>query len=332
MTPRSRIAQRSGPHHGRLAASRRTAIALAASGLIVILFVVRGLQVEEPNAARTSLSAEPSPALSSVLTPDAVDFETALVRMIQKRRRLTATIHVALFDQHRAGSRRTFADGDNPSTNLYWGALFGLETHFANAAGWRRAYTDDGDGAGILRRVVFHRIAEPTPDWRARGVTERFDVYVLANAWPSSRIVDAMEQPLQEALCGRSVLLNVDGRAVAFGGDSAIVGYVGQNHMIDEYWDPFDRLGHCRPERQVGIFYLCPRSAVVLHHPIVERGLYSVLFTRAAATPEAYLVDGMFGALFSGKLGDGFISEAATQYAKYQKSVSYNQAASMLIR
>lgn len=332
MTPRSRNPQRIGQRQGRLSAAGRTAVALAATGLIVILFIFRGLQQDGPDVARTSLSAGPSLALSSVLTPDAVDFETSLVRMIHQRRRLTATIHAALFDQHRAGSPRAFADGNNPRTNMYWGALFGLETHFANAAGWRRAYTDDGDGAGIIRRVVFHRIAEPTAAWRARGVTESFDVYVLANAWPSSRIVDAMEQPLQEALCGQSVVLKVDGTSIAFGGGSAMVGYVGQNHMLDEYWDPFARLGGCRPERQVGIFYLCPRSAVVLHKPIVERGLYSVLFTRAAATPEAYLVDGMFKALLSGELGDGFISEAAAQYARYQKTVSHKLAASMLIR
>jgi len=305
---------------------------LAASGLIVAVFLLRGLQKESPDQPQTSLSASPSPALSSALRPGAPDFETSLVDMIHQHGYLTATVHVALFDQHRAGRPRPLADGNNPKTNLYWGALFGIETHFANAAGWRRAYTDNGDGAGIIRRVVFQRRAEPTVAWRARGVTKSFDVYVLANAWPSSRIVDSMEQPLRDALCGEVVALPVDGRTLQFAGASAVVGYVGQNHMLDEYWDPFAALGDCSSERQVGVFYLCPRSAVVLHKPVVNHGLYSVLFTRSAVTPEAYLVDGMFKALLSGELGDGFVADAAAEYARYQKSVSFRRAESMLIR
>ena len=320
----------------RRLASGRSLFLLGASAIIVSLFVLRGLEKGDPRNGRTRLSAKPSDAFSrsvtSSLKPDAIDFEQGLVGMIRQQGRITVTVHVALLDRPGAGGRRPFGDGNDPTTNLYWGALYGMEVHFANAAGWRRAYTDNGNGRRIVRRVVFHRRVTPSPAWELRGVTDPFDVYVLANAWPSSRIVEAMEQPIRDAVCGEPVMLQVDDRRIGFGGASVVVGYVGQNHMLKEYWDPFAQLEHCRSSRQVGVFYLCPRSAVVLHTPVVERGLYSVLFMRSSATPEAYLTDGMLRALLTGELGDGFMTEAAAEYARYQKGVSFKRASGMLIR
>ena len=320
-----------------LPADKRSVFALAVLSVIVSLFVLRGLEKDDASARKsTRLSAKPSKALtdslSTALKSSAVDFESLVVESIHRRGYVTATVHVALLDRRRENDAGAFSDGRNPATNMYWGALFGMETHFANAAGWRRAYTDNGDGERILRRVVFHQRVSPTPHWRERGVGRAFDLYVLANAWPYSRIVEAMGRPIREAVCGEANTIDVDGSTLVFGGDSALVGYVGQNHMLEGYWDPFAGLEGCAPTQQVGIFYICSRSAVVLHAPIVERGLYSVLFTRSTVTPEAYLVDGMFKALLSGELGDGFISRAASEYSRYQKSVSFPRAKSMLIR
>ncbi len=307
--------------------------------VIVSLFVLRAMDPADGTWGQVRLTSPPSPFLEQAVRarvqPDALGFEDALVESILTDRRVTVTVHVALLDRPPGRAGSPLADGANPKHNMHWGALFGMETHFANAAGWRRAYTDDGDGRGIIRRVVFHRTAAPTTAWQARGVTAAFEVYVLANAWPSDRIVDAMEQPLRDALCGEPVRLRVDGpepQALEFGGGSLVVGYLGRNHMLEEYWDPFAQLGQCHARRQVGVFYACSRSAVVLHAPVVEHGLYSILFTRSTITPEAYVVDGMLMALLSGELGDALLSAAAAEYARYQKSVSYGRALSMLFR
>ncbi len=317
----------------------RVVFVLSIFAVIVALFVLRALEEAGGTFGQVRLTSPPSPLLEEALRarvqPDALGLEAALVESILTRRYITVTVHVALLDRPSGRAGAALGDGSNPKHNMHWGALFGMETHFANAAGWRRAYTDDGDGRGIVRRVVFHRTAAPTTAWQARGVTSAFDVFVLANAWPSDWIVDAMEQPLRDALCGEPVRLRVDGaepEVLEFGGASLVVGYVGRNHMLEEYWDPFAQIGHCDARRQVGVFYACSRSAVVLHAPVVEHGLYSILFTRSTITTEAYVVDGMLMALLSGELGDAFLSAAAAEYARYQKSVSYGRALSMLFR
>jgi len=312
----------------------RWLFSLAISAVIVSIFALRGFERGSgpPGKPLTRLSAEPSKALIGALRDDAVPFVPMLVDHIRSRGHLTVTIHVALFEGRNLQAVRRFGDGAQPKRNLYWGAYYGIETHFANEAGWRRAYTDDGDGGHILRRVVFHRQAAASPAWRDLGVDEAFDVYVLANAWPSSRIVEAMEQPIRDAICGEPVTLAVDGLPVAFASGSEVVGYVGQNHLLEEHWDVFARLGACRPEQQTGVFFACPRSAVVLHREIIDRGLYPVLFTRTTVMPEAYLTDGLLDALLSGTLDDGFLAAAAAEYTRYQKSVTPAQAARMFVR
>lgn len=99
--------------------------------------------------------------------------------------------------------------------------------------------------------------------------------------------------------------------------------------MADAYWDPFEACksgGHPR----IGLFYLSSMSAVYLYGSAVRHGFYPVLFARLPIVPEAYLFDGMMQALLEGELDEGFLDSAARAYAKYQKSVPAESAASML--
>ncbi|MFQ5424880.1 MAG: hypothetical protein ACE5F9_12995 [Phycisphaerae bacterium] len=312
---------------------------LCASGVALVLGAGGVMWLEawsdRDESRATPLAAAPSVVLSNGVAGSGPDFGALAVESIRQHGYLAVTVHVALADggrSHLAPVAARFGNGDDPSTNQYWGALYGFETHFANSGVWRRAYSDSGDGVRIVRRVVFDRSVEPSADWRRRGVVDRFDVYVLANAWRSALMVEAMEQPLREALAGDTVTLHVSGRDVSFGGAGVLVGYLGQNAMIERYWDPFAGLPRRSQRGQVGVFYACWKSAICLHRDVVEHGLYPVLFVRSEIVPEAYLVDGLLGALVSGKSGDAFVVSAAEAYARYQRGVSPGRAAAMLFR
>lgn len=306
----------------------RTPVLILGGAVILLLFVVRGLQPESGRAP-TPLTAQPSYALSPRARDEIPSLPATIAEDLRRQQVVTVTIHVGLFDRDTAG--RNYADGDDPRTNLYWGALFGVDTHFPNAAGWRRAHRDAGSG-NIVARSVFHKRAAPSEHWMALGVSEPFDIYVLACAWRHDHLIEAMEQPIREAICGEITKIDVDGRTVYFGGASALVGYVGQNHMRDEYWNPLAQLEGCRLSRRVGVFYIAPFSAAGLHVPLIETGLYPVLFTRNQITPEAYIIDGILDALIVGDFDQGFIDSAASQYARYQKGVGIETARSFFVR
>jgi hypothetical protein len=291
----------------------------------------KGFSHQQQKEAPVSPPAE-SRSHKGAITPDAAAFAASIVQAIQRQGHITVTVHVALADQRVPGIPAEFADGDDPSSNLYWGALYGVETHLANAAGWRRAYSDQGTGGGVVRRVVFHRQAEVAANWQSRGVTRPFDIYLLANAWPPSQTVAAMEQPLRDALTDDQAVLQVDGVDLTFGGGSVMTGYVGPNRMADRYWDPFEGLAPTARGRRMGVFYICSMSAVYLHQPVVDHGLYSVLFARQAIVPEAYILEGVLQALAAGELDEGFVAAAAAQYARYQRAVPMDQARFLFYR
>lgn len=276
------------------------------------------------------LSARTSDALRAAVVGEPLEFDAAITHSIQEHGWLSATVHVALYEDGRRGRR--LGDGASPDGNMYWGALFGVDNFLVNEGGWTRVFTDSG-GGGVIRRSVFKKSVTLTESWIERGVEAPFDIYLLASAWPHSRIREAMNQPLREARCGDHAVIQVDGKSIDFGSASVLVGYLGQNEMLSNYWDPFLELKDCPPPlRQAGIFYIAPRSGILLHRPAVEHGLYSVLFAREIITPEAYVLAGMLDALTSGEMNDAFLENAADSYARYQKSVTPTQARIVLVR
>jgi hypothetical protein len=300
---------------------------LCAGGFFVAI-AMRPRTVTAP-LAHSSLRAAPSAELLAASSVSAATFQSNLVRSILEQGHLTITLHVGLTDGE--GKPSKFTNGNDPRTNLCWGALYGVDTHMANAAGWRRVYGDRGDGARIIRRSVFARRVTASAEWLAAGVDQAFDVYVLANAWPSSRLRDAMSQPIRDACADGPVVITHDGMSLAFGSASCMVGYLGPNAMADAYWDPFEACksgGHSR----IGLFYLSSMSAVYLYDSAVRHGFYPVLFARLPIVPEAYLFDGMMQALLQGELDEGFLDSAASAYAKYQKSIPRESAESMLFQ
>jgi hypothetical protein len=310
----------------------RLGIATGILGVGGFLFLWYGLGNTRPEQSPVGLTAAPSPNLTQALSTTRRPFAEAAVDCIQSRGYLSVTIHVALADHRIDGLATRFSDGNRPATNLYWGALFGVETHLIHAAGWRRAYTDDGDGVSILRRVVFQRRVQPTAAWRRRGADREFDLFVLANAWPADHIIAAMERPLHEALGDSTTVFQVGGQPVEFGSGSVVIGYVGSNGLLEKYRDLFADLEPSVNPKQVGVFYLAPRSAVSLYAAIVQHGLYPVLLAREPIVPEAYVVDGILQALTQGDLDEGFLTAAAEQYARFQKGVSFERARAMFYR
>lgn len=280
----------------------------------------------------TAITIGESPPASKPTAHEAIDFESSLPRLIHEQGYLSVTVHVALYDDGR-NRKRGLGDGSNPDANMYWGSRYGVDVHLTKDAGWTRVFKDRGDERRMIRRSVFHRRIDTNDAWLARTVEAPFDLYLLAVAWPNSRSVEATEQPLREALCGESTVISIDGRDIEFGAGSVITGFLGQNRLLTDYWDPFAALVGCKtPERQMGLFYISPRSAVLLHKPTLDHGLYSVLFARETITPEAYLLSGMLEGLASGELGDSFVTQAVKSYAKYQKSIRVSQAKMVLMQ
>jgi hypothetical protein len=278
------------------------------------------------------LASPPSPQLDRAARPPATPFADAVAALVQAEGLLTVTVHVCLADRRRAKLPPGLGDGEDPSRNLWWGARHGVETHLARTPGWSRVHVDSGGGSGAVRRVVFHRRVDPGIAWQARGVSRLFDLFLMAAAWPAGRIHEAARQPLRDALCDDPAALTIGDRLLWFGAGSVMTGYLGQSPMDRVFQDPFAGLAISPRDRQMGVFYICPLSAVHFHASSVEHGLYPVLFVRHSVVPEAYCLEGVLSALAAGDLEGGFIAAAAERYSRFQKGVSPARAAAMFFR
>ena len=143
------------------------------------------------------------------------EFREHLLASIWRERMITITVHVALCDRRSKVQNPALARGNDWAGNLYWGAMYGVEGFFSKQPEWGEPkYAHSPRSAGpVLRRVVFLRRVLPTPAWQQRGVTEPFEICMLAIAWSGRAAAQAMQATLMDAL-GQSAprVLTLGGR------------------------------------------------------------------------------------------------------------------------
>ena len=208
---------------------------------------------------------------------------------------------------------KKLGNGQNPDSNLYWGALYGIRTHFPRAAGWTKLRIDAPTDGRILDRSVFC-----TAVFRNKNPVS---VYVIADAWDGAYIRDATQNFLVMA-AGRSpkTFEVVHGHlpvTLFAGGASHLVAYVGHNYLME------DALPPGMPANADAL----PRSAVVLAcaskfffiDHIETAGAHALLLTTGLMAPEAYTLDAAIRSWVSLGTTDAVVEAAAMAYHRYQK-------------
>ncbi len=134
------------------------------------------------------------------------------------------TIHVfvALCDNENQGIvpvPKTLGNGQSPGTNLYWGALYGVKTHFKKSKDWTFIKTIKSSDPKILERVLFkHKTSE---------------VYLLADAYDGKYIKQTITHFLEASAGNNIEKITVNNTVLAFGGNSNLVSYIGHNGLME---------------------------------------------------------------------------------------------------
>lgn len=115
---------------------------------------------------------------------------------------LVVEVHVPLCDNRiiRCGGHG-LGNGDSADKNLYWSTSGGFRGWFGRrGSGWRevRLGPDQAVPEDVLEVRVWQRRFRPDRGWRARGVREPFDVYVVAHAWRGTAIRKAMDAYVED--------------------------------------------------------------------------------------------------------------------------------------
>ncbi|MBI5368355.1 MAG: hypothetical protein HZA54_15070 [Planctomycetes bacterium] len=232
-------------------------------------------------------------------------------------RPLVAHVVVALCDNVNQGIVRVPAalgNGQDPASNLYWGALYGVKTYFAKAR-WERLAVAGPLPDGVLERVVLHRAI-------ARSGGASAPCYVVAEAWDGRRIRDAIGRFLRLASGADAETVDVtaaDGRkfALTAGGASQVFAYVGHDGLM-EFPAPEPPAPPAGGPARSAIVLACS-SRSYFGAPVARAGAHALLFTTGFMAPEAYTLDAALGKFFGGGTPAEVREAAAGAYASYQK-------------
>ncbi len=229
-------------------------------------------------------------------------------------RPIVVHVAVALCDNANQGIvpvPAAIGNGQDPNSNLYWGAMYGVRTFLTRKGGWKKVATLPAANDAILERIVFH-------DQIKRGA-QTVPVYIVADAWDGAKIRDSLET-FTAYTAGRKeekISFEVEGETIqlAAGGAAHVIAYVGHNGLMDFSLGP-------KPEANGGV-----RGAIILacaSKPYFEDSLKRanaepLLLTTGFMAPEAYTLDAALRSFVSGASPDTVIEAAASAYHQYQK-------------
>ncbi len=203
-------------------------------------------------------------------------------------------------------------NGQDPRSNLYWGAASGVRTFLPRASGWTKVATTIPEDPHILERLV---LVADIPRKEAE-----VPVVLVADAWDGAHIKEAVRSYL-EMTAGRdseSVTFNHEGNqeAVQAGGAAHLLAYVGHDGLMDFSLDMPAPSTEGAPPR--GAIVLACMSLTFFHDHLEAAGAHSLLLTTGLMAPEAYTLDAAIRAWVTTGTTDAVIEGAAGAYNKYQ--------------
>ena len=211
---------------------------------------------------------------------------------------------VALCDNEHQGIVKVpkgIGNGQDPRNNLYWGAGYGVRTHFDKATEWQRVSITPPLEAHILERVA----------WKHRDSA----VYLIADAYDGRNIREATEDLLRYASGAGRTTLTVGEATIPCGGGADLIAYVGHDGLMDQ---PLERAFPATDRRQRSTIILACMSRPYYGPHLQKTGATPLLWTTGLMAPEAYtLRDALTGWVLH-ESGAQVRERAAQAYDRYQ--------------
>lgn len=218
------------------------------------------------------------------------------------------TIHVlvALCDNQYQGIvpvPASLGNGQDPNSNLYWGAAYGIRSYFKNkTSDWELVRTLKANDIRILERVLFKHTTK--------------DVYVLADAYDGKEISTCITDLLRIANGQLPFIIEQGSHQLQFGGNADLVAYIGHNGLMD-----FDVQVDYRSttENKNDVIILACYSKHYFSPEIRKAGANPILWTTHLMAPEAYTLKAAIDGWMMNESGAEIDERAAQIYNQYQK-------------
>lgn len=241
--------------------------------------------------------------------PTPLYFERSLVlsRINQKVREGEARfihVFVPLCDNEHQGIvpvNSRLGDGLNLTTNLYWGAGYGVKTHFKRSSKWCMIATVLHDQGAVMERILFEHVDSA--------------VYLLADAYRG----DSMRQCLVDYFNTISGVHRYDtidtGEGILVTFEPDLIVFNGHNGLMDVRVEaPRNVDGKAKDAVAIACV-----SGVYFNNELSKAGGYPLVMTQHLLAPEAYVIDAIFDSWIKYKSPEEIRMSAARGYHGVQQ-------------
>lgn len=248
-----------------------------------------------------------------------IEFETKMTTKVRKKELVQEknekdiefvgkekTIHilVALCDNKYQGIvpvPEKIGNGQNPKSNLYWGAGFGIKTFFGRSNEWELLETKKVSDT-ILERMIFKH--------------NKNDYYIVADAYDGKNIKETVTDFLKSVSGIKKDTIQIDNTIIGINGNSKLIAYIGHNGLMD--FD-LDKTYKNVDEKKRDAIILACISQDYFSKYLKDANANPIVWTTGLMAPEAYTIhDALIG--YTNKETDEQIRlRAAKAYSKYQK-------------
>ena len=241
------------------------------------------------------------PAQPVFIPFDRLDIRRRMAKKKREGEALVVHVFLPLCDNENQGIvpvSKSLGDGMNPHTNLYWGARYGLRSHFDKLADWERLETIQEPHAHVLERVVFRK------NYPSHG-----PVVLIADAYRGDRMKACLLDYFN-ALAGNTS----DAVYLKFGAPD-LFAFNGHNGLMDCDIDVvFDR----DSIRKDAVVIACISHSYFRDY-LNAAGGYPLVATTHLLAPEAYVLEGVIDSWVRDKREGEILDAAGAAYHQYQQ-------------
>jgi len=216
------------------------------------------------------------------------------------------TIHilVALCDNKYQGIvpvPEKIGNGQNPRLNLYWGALYGIKTHFKRSSEWKLLKTEKIDDV-ILERIIFKH--------------KNKNFYLVADAYNGKYIKKTTIDFLKSTSGIIKDTLKINNTIIGINGNSNLVAYIGHDGLMD--FELSKSYKNTDDKQRDAIILACV-SKDYFSDDIKQAKANPIVWTTGLMAPEAYTIHDALIGYVNDETDDEIRLRAAKAYSKYQK-------------
>lgn len=196
---------------------------------------------------------------------------------------------------------KSLGDGLNLRTNLYWGAGYGIKTHFTRSSTWVTKSSTLNPQKAILERVVFKHKTE--------------NIILIADAYRGDSMRACVTNYFKEIAGLVEDSIKVDSTWIPFGKQTDLVAFNGHNGLMDLNIDPIRSV-----DGKVKDAVAIACASHTFFAPKLNRsGGYPLLLTTNLLAPEAYVLHNVLDKWVENKTADEIRLAAGQGYHDVQK-------------